>query len=292
MDNIFERQNEESLMKLQFSQRRHYDAAGRWNRSLWVIAILLALIGNNVLFEFQESGIQLVLVASLTIAAFFINSYVNKLISIGSNTKELFDRMLFGLDIYRVNWDIDITEIKEIAERLKDKHQEKFRVALMNTGQDKPKGLRNWYTSSIESTQNKTIFGCQKENIWWDKKLTDLYRMVLITITFIALGGFVYKFYNSNLSDIINSLMANLTLVLKLIDDYRIQKKYSEHQISIKILEGIISRKEEPSISDLVDFQDLIFARRCMRYLPFDSLHTISSVKLHKLWKSISQFDK
>lgn len=281
---MFDKQNENQFIELLFLQRRSYYAAENWNRALWGITILSAVIASVSIFNISDS--LKVLVSSIMILfAWIAHNQLKKKIMIGAYAKELFDRSLYAQTIKCSNWEVKPDEIREIAHCTRLKHSKEYNVAFANSGEDKPRGLKDWYTSSTNENRNESIFECQKENIWWDKKLSTNYKNVVGLLALIGIVGFLIINYNKSLLEVALSLFANIALVLKLIDDWLIQKKFSNHHIKMEELIDNINEKAKPSVKDLEKMQERILIRRKMRYLPFDFLHKISRFKLHKLWR-------
>lgn len=281
---MFDKQNEDQFIEFLFLQRRSYNAAGNWNRSLWGIAIFSAVIGSNSIFNLSDS-LRVLISSTMILFAWIAHNQIKKKIMIGAYTKELFDRSLYAQTIKCNNWEVKPDEIREMAHRLRLKHSKIYNVAFANSGEDKPRGLRDWYARSTKENRNESIFECQMENIWWDKKIATNYKIVVGLLALIVIVGFLLTNYNKSLLDVGLSIFANVALVLKLIDDWLIQKEFSNHHIKIEELIENISEKAKPSIKDLEKMQERILIRRKMRYLPFDFLHKINRFKLHRLWR-------
>ena len=281
---MFDKQNENQFIELLFLQRRSYNSAGNWNSSLWGIAILSAVIGSNSIFNLSDS-LRAVTTSTMILFVWIAHNQLKKKIMIGAYTKELFDRSLYGQTIKYSNWEVKPDEIREMAHRLRLKHSKDFNVALANSGEDKPRGLKDWYTRTTKENRNESIFECQRENIWWDKKIATNYKIVIGLLALIVIAGFLLTNYNKSLLDVGLSIFANVALVLKLIDDWLIQKRFNNHHIKIEEFIENINEKAKPSKEDLEKMQERILMRRKMRYFPFDFLHKINRFKLHKLWR-------
>jgi len=283
---MFEKQNEEQFIELLFLQRQKYTSAGNWNRALWILAILTAVIGNSTKANLSE-GLRVFIIAVMSLIALFAYSKLKKNIIIGAYTKELFDRSLFDLPVKSRNWKIKPNEIKEMAYKLKLKHSEKFQLASINSGEDKSRGLKDWYTKNSFSNKNKSIFTCQSENIWWDKNISVKYKIVLSVMAVIALLGLFLTNINKSLLEITISLFSNITLVIKLIDDLVIQQKFNDHHKKVEVLLENIREKTKPNKQDIEKIQEQLLLRRSMSYLPFDFLHKINRFNFHKLWRRV-----
>ena len=281
---MFEKQNEEQFIELLFLQRRHYTFAGNWNRALWFVTVLTAVVGNNTIVNLN-TNIQIFITALMSLAAWIIYVKLNKNVKLGAYTKELFDRTLFDLPLDSLSWEIKPDEIRDMAYQLRLKYPAKFNIACKNSGEDKPRGLKDWYTRISTSNHNKSIFSCQNENIWWDKKISEKYRIVLSAMAIFVLTGLLFTYYNKSLLDLIIVLFENTALVLNFIDDFLIHIKFHDHHIKMDTLIENIRKKSKPSKNDIENIQKQIFIRRSMRYLPFDFLHKINRFKFHILWK-------
>lgn len=280
---MFEKQNKEEFIELLFLQRKNYTRAGNLNRALWVIALTTAFLGSNSIFVLNKTW-QICFIAGMSIAAWIVFMLLSRSIKMGAYTKELFDRLLFGLPVNSTTWEIKPDEIRVIAYKLKQKEYEKFDIACNNTGSDKPRGLKDWYTEIPSSNHNQAILNCQNENIWWDKQISDKFRIVLLAFSMVVFLSLCIFNYNKSLLELAISMFSNITLVLKLIDDLIVNKKFNDHQIKMNTTLEIIRKKTKPSKHDVESVQEQILLRRQMRYLPFDFLHKLNRIELHRLW--------
>lgn len=280
---MFEKQNEEEFIELLFLQRKNYTRAGNLNRALWVIALATAFLGSNSILVLNKT-LQIYFIAGMSIAAWIVFMLLSRSIKIGAYTKELFDRLLFGLPLNSTTWEIKPDEIRVSAYKLKRKEYDKFNIACNNTGSDKPRGLKDWYTEIPSSNHNQTILNCQNENIWWDKQISDKFKIVLLVFSFVVFLSLCIINYNRSLLEIVILMLSNIALVLKLIDDLIVHKKFNDHQIKMKTALEFIRKKPKPSKQDVESVQEQILLRRQMRYLPFDFLHKFNRNALHRIW--------
>lgn len=280
---VFEKQNEEEFIELLFLQRNHYALAGNLNRALWVMALAITILGSNSIIVLNKT-VQIWFIAGLYIVAWIVFLLLNRSIKIGAYAKEFFDRSLFGLPLNSSSWEIKSDEIREFAYKLKQKKHQKFIVAYNNRGTDEPRGLRDWYTEIPSSNHNQTILNCQNENIWWDKHISDKFRIVLLAVALVVFLSLCIINYNRSLLEIVISILSNIALVLKLMDDLIVHKKFNDHQIKMKTALEFIRKKPKPSKQDIESVQEQILLRRQMRYLPFDFLHKLNRKELHRVW--------
>ena len=280
---MFEKQNEERFIELLFLQRKHYTLAGNLNRALWVMALATTILGNNSIIVLANT-LKMYLITGMSILAWIVFKLLNRSIEIGAYTKELFDRLLFELPINSSNWKMKPDEIRVSACKFKRKKHEKFIIACTNTGTDEPRGLKDWYTEIQSSNHNQAILNCQNENIWWDKQISDKFWSVLLAIAVVVFLSFCIFNRNKSLFELVIPIFSNITLVLKLIDDLIVHKRFNDHQIKMNTTLECLRKKAKASKQDVESLQELILLRRQMRYLPFDFLHKINRNTLHRLW--------
>lgn len=82
---MFEKQNEEQFIELLFLQRKHYTSAGNWNRVLWIIAIVTAVIGNYTIANLSIS-LRVFITSVMSLIAWLAYSKLKKNIKIGTYT--------------------------------------------------------------------------------------------------------------------------------------------------------------------------------------------------------------
>ena len=178
---------------------------------------------------------------------------------------------MIGEDSYT---DISKQKLREIALTTYNKHKKEADIHIHNTGRDKPPGVRNWYEFKNTVADLQAQFECQKQNIWWNKKMVKNRMIILPIILFILTSFFVAMFVLFK-SDALSIIVCAIGIILKVIE--RIIEHYSYHKISIKI-EAIQNHAERELTDETVkELQELINERREIPVLEINIIHKLKA---------------
>ena len=288
MKEIQIRQNEPDILELQFLQRKMYDSSKIYWRYSWYIAWLLIVL--TMAFHFinlESSAAAIVIMAVLDILVFGLECLSDKKQKIGAAAKYYIDNILF--EFSKPESKFTISKIRELAIECKEKNKKEYEIQIRNTGKDDPPGLKNWYTLIGSGDQNRIIFSCQKENAWWQSKLSKIYLNSLIIISglLLILSLLVLCIFDVSVETITLFLLTNLGFVGKATKD--INAIYRYNTIQIKIHENIemIEKINEIDISMVHQLQDNINSLRKIKFLIPNFLHKKNSGKFHDLYSSV-----
>ena len=103
---------------------------------------------------------------------------------------------MIGEDSYT---DICKQKLREIALTAYNKHKKEADIHIHNTGRDKPPGVRNWYEFKNTVADLQAQFECQKQNVWWNKKIVKNRMIILPIILFIIISFLLLCLSYSNL---------------------------------------------------------------------------------------------
>lgn len=200
MNTIYKRQNEDVALTYQALARCFYNKADIYDMVHWASIII------SVIFKFvwpSKVWVDLVLI-SLFLSSYVIESKINNLITEGAMLKKHFDLYVFGLT-------------DNLPARYIDRHdsliQRKsdwFNVQKQNTESDEPPGVKKWYNLSSEMDEQRALKKSIGDNVNYDKKINEVFNFILFFI-FILL---TILFINITVVNFLSTLflsMASLT---------------------------------------------------------------------------------
>ena len=265
------RQNEDLLLKIQYASRRYFNSAEKANYVSWLLCIVSAMMVfvPDSVSKIVSMGIPALLEVFALIIAFVFNSMLKN----AATLRNYFDS--YVLMICEDNYtDIRKQKLREIALNAYNKHKKEADINIQNTGRDKPPGVKNWYEFKNTVTDLQAQFECQKQNIWWNKKMVRIRMIILPVILFILISFFVAMFVLFK-SDALSIIVCAIGIILKVIE--RIIEHYSYHKTSIKI-EAIQSHAErELTIETIKELQELIDERRKTPVLEINIIHKLKA---------------
>lgn len=287
-NSIYIRQNEETILKLLFLQRQLYDRANILRYFSWILAIAVPLI-IELLSKFSCLTIYVKLTAVILIVLHHIFDHIKKMnIETSAITKEYIDSKIFDMTIGTGSLEMSFQKIREKAEIEIANNREKYIYQISNNGMGNPPGVKDWYATHESSTHFENVFKCQKENIWWDQKITKIYKMCLLLCLIISLFAVSIIVKNWELSEIFDYILKfEILLTIVFIE---INKIYKYSTLSNRI-DGVVEVIESNALYNEISInilQKLIFQRRGNGLNPPDIIHRINSINFHDLWKNSS----
>lgn len=277
MQQIRQRQNEEQLLSIQFVARYYYNKAEVYNFVSWVLCLLSFFfcllpqtLPNMVLY-----GIPFLIEI---LAAVFCYLFSNS-ISLGSQLRATFDEYVLGfsekLNIKQELLEKTISVIK--------KNQEQAEIQKKNTGKDNPPGVRDWYNTDSDETGISAIFVCQKENKWWDKKLTP-WKILLNSIFIIVCILFLWLMVSFKYISVCQ-IFLSAVLIFRLIERVCVNISYYNVGKEIDGIEKVLEvSKTEEQISYL---QSAINNKRSLNIVGINFIHKLLANKLSDIYKQL-----
>ena len=276
---IQERQNEEYSLQTQYAARVCFNAAERLNRYVWIACIISAfsVFLPSTWPEYVLYGIPFVFDL---VAAFFTYLASQKVI-LASDLRKAFDSYVldFGTD---QRAESDHYRLKEKVIKICSKDPVKTASQISRSGKDSSPGVRDWYVFSDPIDGIIAQFECQRQNAWWNTKLSPI-RYVLSCVCVVVVGVIFYCLAIKN--GILSSILCSAGLILRLIE--RIVVNYRYICIS-KSIEGALQTIEvQPTLEGMRVLQNLIDQRRAMNVLELNFIHGKMAKKLTSLYESI-----
>ncbi len=279
---ISNRQNESLLLKIQYASRRYFNSAEIVNYVSWLLCIVSAVMIfiPDSAPELIEKGIPVLLDVFAFITVYIFNSKLKNAASL----RNYFDS--YVLMICEDNYtDVRKQELREIALNTYNRHKKEADISIQKTGRDKPPGVKDWYEFKNPVDDLQAQFACQKQNIWWNKKMVKNRMIILPIILFILISFFVAMFVLFK-SDAPSIIVCAIGIILKVIE--RIIEHYFYHKISIKI-DAIQSHAERELTAETVkELQELIDERREIPVLEINIIHKLKAKRYSSSYEETS----
>lgn len=287
MNNIYIRQNDIEILDMLFLQRKMYDSAKIYWRLGWCIAITLAMVNIVCQILDIDSDIIILVVAAMDLGIILFEFLADRSQKIGAVTKGYIDDILFGMN--NTYDEYSLSRIRELVIIYKGKYPKQYQVQINNTGKDDPPGIRDWYIVAQGDNKNIIVYKCQKQNVWWNGKLSRLYLYTLISIIGFLAVIFLLALSVLNISIKSVALMyfANLGIVVKALKDvisgYRYYSYYTKANEDIIMIDKTLDESIITN-SQINMLQGNINKIRKIQFLVPDFLHKLMSKKYHKLY--------
>lgn len=279
MQEILNRQDETSMLRLQFASRHYYNAAEILNRCLWWFSLLSAgtILLPGSIPEWLRLGIP---IAADLLCVFLTCSY-HKVVSLAAKMREYFDAYVLNLNLE----DIDRPkrqELNEKALKIVERHQSDANIQMANTGTDDPPGVKRWYDLDTEMSEEDAVYECQRQNGWWNSHLAKMRgKKDLINICLFLLAIYLYASYQKKTFRLGICL---LSIFIKVIDCIVANIEY--YLLSVKIDAVIENLSRARSADNIIELQKLINKRRAIPVLERNSIHKSNARKLSELYKT------
>ena len=262
---INNRQNENLLLKIQYASRRYFNSAEKVNYVSWLLCIVSAIM--VFIPDSASKVISLGIPALLEVFAFITAYIFNNKLKKAASLRNYFDSyvLMIGEDSYT---DICKQKLREIALTAYNKHKKEADIHIKNTVADL-----------------QAQFECQKQNIWWDKKMVKNRMIILPIILFILISLFIAMFVLFK-SDALSIIVCAIGIIMKIAE--RIIKHYSYHKTSIKI-DAIQSHAERELTAETVkELQELIDERREIPVLEINIIHKLKAKRYSSSYEETS----
>ena len=273
------RQNEMKFLKIQYAARRCFNAAENYNYFAWLACIVSAfsIFLPDAWHTFIVNGIPF----TFDFVAVIFYALMQKNVYWGAYLRKYFDANVIGINPSQFSK----SEEQNILEKAETVFSHDGLIQIRNTGHDVPPGVKNWYEFPTPLNAVEAQFECQKQNIWWDKKMSQrkIPIIVFVGISIIACFGFSMHILNRS---ILTTFLCSSGIILKLFE--RLYENIKYIQVSLQIdgsKETIEIKPEEKYVEHL---QSLIDERRGINVLELNSIHKKVAAKLSALYSKSS----
>lgn len=215
MNTIYKKQNEEYMLMLQYSAKRHYNRAEWYAKCSWFICLASLLVKIPCIASYLEVWAVVIPMATSILILPLLAEKTNKCTQIGAATKQLIDYKLFGFSqpVYFNNYTEE--ELKGCAAIEKNNHIKDYNKQITYCGTDKKYGVKDWYTVDEKMQQEQAVRECQRQNRMFDNMLTKSLTIIVILLFVVAAIVFVILYGNHTVNDAILSLSFITPLITK-----------------------------------------------------------------------------
>lgn len=272
---IFEKQNKPEILEMQAAAKLYYSSTPFYDNVIYIVGIVSCLISALLPAKWYFSTTLIAFNIILIFFDYIIKRERNK----AAKIREYIDAYLYDLKC-----DIDEKEVNELTLAQKKKHQELIKIYCKNTGNDMPRGVKNWYSDYSDKDKWTEIVSCQKENLFFDKKIRDEYFNKIIISDIVVFMIVVIIYLKTN---ILLALLQSLEVIYKCAQKtfrvYELKNFYKEVE---SYIEGC---KNKYNKSDIIKIQKKINERRKMNIDIPNSIHEKFSSEIHEDYKFITK---
>lgn len=281
-NDIEHRQNEDNMLKCQFSARYYYNKGELYNFLCWVFVLISALF---VFLPASENLVLLSLPAVADILAAIFYSLMNRCVESGALLRKYFDDYVLGFNLSSYTEQTK-TAIKDLIYHAMKHGKKTYAVQISHNGKDYPPGVRDWYTFDASFSDEDVVYECQAQNCAWEIRL-DKRKMLMFSILLsLLLILIIVLCSNMSKEHILNIVVCSTGLLLKIAERLYVNFKY--YQLTIRI-DGIASTVSRNKLMDEMCYlQEQLNTRRAMPVLGMNFLHKHSAGNLSKRYESIS----
>lgn len=263
--NILDRQNEINSLEIQTTARLLFDRADTINMIQWIIMLSLLFLK----FLFSQNIFLNYLMIFWFFTSFILDYYIEKYTDTAAELRKSFDYYVYG-------WTTDFQEkLLHLSKIYKARNKQFFINQTSNSGTDKSKGVKNWYTTVEKNmTQEKAIRSAMNENIYFDisiNKSASFLWLVFVVLLF-------YSFVSSELSfyEVIFGLFVTFATPMKKVFSTFVNMK-KVYTINRNI-ENLLCSKE----ADLIYLQSEIDKKRAISGTTSKYIYFFKSKKIHE----------
>lgn len=285
MINIKDKQNSQEILDLLFLQRIYCEKIEYLTILIYILALMIPIIG------FLTESCYYFIVINLFLI--LLNNYLiiqrKKTISIMVTIKEIIDRTLFGLNLLNPQLECSKETIEELLIKQKEKKSERYIKEISNSGVDTYRGVKDWYFYEDAPEDEKNILACQKQNVYFTKKLSKSFiSSITFLIVTLSIAIIIIK-PNLIIKDtIIYYLYPFSTFITLTWTDFFNYIDFKQILTELKFKFKSLENKKYIPKKELEEIQNLIFLYRKTEYRPpLEIFHWKFSRNLHSCWEKI-----
>lgn len=275
---IQRRQNDEKLLKIQYAARKHYNFAEKLNHYAWLLCLVSAfsIFLPDSCPAFIYNGVPF----TANLIALCSSLLVNHNVKLAAKLRKYFDANVLNICPSQFS-DTEIREIKEIAGKAYSKNPSKAEIQMANTGKDSPPGVSGWYVFPEQCIGISAKFECQRQNVWWNSKMS--HKRLIVTIFAAVLVGIAFLLFLVSNDNTLTTLLCFSGLIIKIVERLIENGKYIKVSMQIDgALQAIETRPTEEGVEKL---QNLIDERRSIAVLELNCFHKKSANILSKVYE-------
>lgn len=280
-DDIYEKENRTDMLKIQYAARKCFNNAERLNYCALVACIIatFSIVLPNNLPIYIVYGVPFLADIFATIFSF----YSDREVEWASKLRRYFDYTVLEIMNSGLSKD-EIRSVKERAEYIYNKNVQEANIQMANNGNDFPPGVKDWYVFKTYQEGLPVKFECQKQNFWWNKKMTSKRFVVDVAgVIFLIISMVLLCKYNGYLK----TFLCSAGIIIKICG--RVYANWQYSKISNKIEGSLLTIENNLSEQGIETLQQLIDARRSINVLEIGLLHKKMAKKLTKLYNQITE---
>lgn len=267
--NIYDKQNEEEMLKIQFAAKYYYSLAA----TLSLHAFFLTLISEilNIVAGDNIYLLIIYIIVCVLVELFIMMSGKYRIKA--AKIRNIFDDKLFDFNKHEYS-----QEIKRYVKKTCINHKKQAQLLMNNTGKDNPPGVKDWYCRRKACNKNEMIFLCQQENLMFDKEMYKYFViMSIILIGLYAVSLIIsYMYIGFSISMIVSIIPITHYISNKCKGFIKIRDLHMK-------LEGTMEvTKNNIETCNLITIQDNIEKRRTLDIDIPNIIHRIKSKKIHE----------
>lgn len=276
---IQERQNEKTSLKVQYAARVCFNSAEKYNYFAWIACLVSAFS------VFLPTSWSVYLINGIPgiadIFAFAFSLITSYQVNWASKLRKYFDSYVLNIKLNQFS-EAELREIREKTEKIYLRNPINAAIQIANAGNDSPPGVRDWYVFSKFYDGINAQFECQRQNTWWNSKMIT--ARIFTTIFLLILVGSIFLFLLLN-NSILNILLCSAGILIKICE--RIIENWKYFRVS-RLIEGSQQTIEvHPTTEGIEKLQNLIDERRSINVLELGWLHNKLANKFSKLYEKI-----
>jgi len=286
VNTIEKRQNEERMLRYQFAARVNYNRAEVQNDLVW----LCCLISWLTIFSSSKEILFIAIPFWADMIALVLNWRMTVNVSSASKLRQYFDAYVLSINIDEYS-KTELEELEELSFKVMKQYPEKSKEQMTNTGRDDPPGVRNWYEFSQPLSEQDAIYECQKQNCWWNKKITHkrLTYTGIGLLVFILMAIFFIMGTRTEI-EILKILFSSGGLFAKSSERFVANGKY--YMVSLKINGALDVLENSRTDESMKKLQEKIDMRRAMPVLERNYTHKRFAKVYSELYHSITSIKK
>ena len=279
---IQKRQNEAKYLKIQYAARVCFNAAENYNYFAWLacIASAFSIFFPGTWHIFIINGIPFVL--DFLAALFYVLTQNN--VYWGACLRKYFDANVLGINPSQFSKSEE-QNLFERAESIFMAHPHDGLTQIRNTGHDVPPGVKDWYEFATPLNAVDAQFECQKQNIWWDEKMSRRKITITIFVGICIIVAFVFFMHILNRS-IFTTFLCSNGIIIKIFERIYENIKYIKASLEIDGSKKTIEIKPEEKYVEHLQAQ--IDEKRKINVLEINSVHKKVAAKLSELYNKSS----
>ncbi|GEB30063.1 Uncharacterised protein [Enterococcus casseliflavus] len=268
MNTVYSRQNTDIALECQTSARFYYNRADLLDNFYW-LGILITIVSKVIWKNSIWVDYSLIL---WFIATIVLDNYISQYTSKASEFKQIFDEFVFG-------WrkEISPNTIKAMH-ILKENHKNFFNIQISHTGNDKPRGVKDWY-EFVDDKENQqiTLKKAIGESIYYDTSINS----ILIVLLVISSSLTLLYFRDATITEYLKTVflvMSSLSkkIITTFLKTLRVNKLNKEIKLRLDL-----AKNED----DFKEIQNIVFIKRQVSGVTPRWIYLIKKNKITKLAK-------